>query len=819
MPKEIFNEDVEVLGNLKLAGVTDEIGDVLTINPTGDVRRRTLVEFLADLNITASDVSYNNTNSLLDAINVQDALDELRTLIPLVPNGVIWANYYWQSDYNYFVGYVQWAYLGIIKEYIFNEVMVLDPSDLLYDRIDWIVLNAITELLEIVPGIPSVSPAPEVLEPHQLPIAFVVVFAASTDPGATDENIYLENVEWTSSVFGNVNADSLVQPQAGLKSIAFTAASTGHYVDLDNGADISVANASSLRLGVYLPSGGGNRPSFNIVASDSLGTIGTTLVIDGQYGFQRNLRDVWQVLVIPAADLGLTNLLKSIRIVSGQFTSTYYIDNIILQYGVIPPGGGSYVPTGGYLGTGADLYNLILNHTHPWSDITSTPTTLAGYGITGTKAQFNTALTDGDFLFVGDVVSFPGFTSLFVDYGFTDNSANWNTAFSWGDHAGLYLPIGTQLAQTKALVPGEALVSYDAVTGLFTSAPAGGGASLDADVNQVAHGLVVGDAIYHNGSIFAKAQANDPDTSGVLGIVSEVADVDNFTYQYGGLFTPGSWTIGTDYFLSVTTAGAVVIEPTYVADNNEVRVYIGTGVPGGLLLAIDIGNEIITFNPGDLFRSEFNAHTILAATLDNTPLPLTVGTQTLVGRITGGNIAALTPAQVRTMLNVADGADVTNSTTVNAAGAVMESDYDAQTILAAILDNTPLPVTIGEEELVGRLTGGNIKGVTKTEVHTYVLDRVLENLTVTTTQTLDYQAYDTFNFVMTGATVFSESNLPTSGVNGKVILINMTGNFAPTYPAGWSTNITGIYDGTVNNVFTVWYIKSGVYKVTIIQPD
>jgi len=40
-------------------------------------------------------------------------------------------------------------------------------------------------------------------------------------------------------------------------------------------------------------------------------------------------------------------------------------------------------------------------------------------GITGTKAQFDTALTDGDFLYVGDVTSFPGFGTLTSDYGIT----------------------------------------------------------------------------------------------------------------------------------------------------------------------------------------------------------------------------------------------------------------------------------------------------------------------------------------------------------------------------------------------------------------
>lgn len=56
-------------------------------------------------------------------------------------------------------------------------------------------------------------------------------------------------------------------------------------------------------------------------------------------------------------------------------------------------------------------------------------------------------------------------------YGVTTaDITNWNTAFGWGDHSGLYLPIATQLAQTKSLVAGEYFTSYNAATGLFTSA-------------------------------------------------------------------------------------------------------------------------------------------------------------------------------------------------------------------------------------------------------------------------------------------------------------------------------------------------------------
>lgn len=48
-------------------------------------------------------------------------------------------------------------------------------------------------------------------------------------------------------------------------------------------------------------------------------------------------------------------------------------------------------------------------------------------------------------------------------------------------------------------------------------------------------------------------------------------------------------------------------------------------------------------------KALFDAHTILAATADNTPAALEVTEQTVVGRITGGNIAALSVAQLITL--------------------------------------------------------------------------------------------------------------------------------------------------------------------------
>jgi len=124
----------------------------------------------------------------------------------------------------------------------------------------------------------------------------------------------------------------------------------------------------------------------------------------------------------------------------------------------------------------------------------------------------------------------------------------------------------------------------------------GSGDKFTRDVNQASHGLSVGDAIRHNGSNYVKALGDSSSNSDVIGLVSAVTDVDNFTYQFAGLFTSGTWTNGTHYFLSTTVAGDVITEPVY--NVGEVRQHIGTGVPGGLLLEIDIGHVISASGSG-----------------------------------------------------------------------------------------------------------------------------------------------------------------------------------------------------------------------------
>lgn len=120
----------------------------------------------------------------------------------------------------------------------------------------------------------------------------------------------------------------------------------------------------------------------------------------------------------------------------------------------------------------------------------------------------------------------------------------------------------------------------------------------------------------------------------------------------------------------------------------------------------------------------FDANTILKADADDTPAPLTVPEQTLVGRITAGVITALTATQIRTLLNVEDGAtagdadaihdDVAAEITAIAAKAQAvandaliaedsaDSDNKKSLTVSALMDSI---VTSGGEVVV---SGGNV---------------------------------------------------------------------------------------------------------------
>lgn len=92
---------------------------------------------------------------------------------------------------------------------------------------------------------------------------------------------------------------------------------------------------------------------------------------------------------------------------------------------------------------------------------------------------------------------------------------------------------------------------------------------------------------------------------------------------------------------------------------------------------------------------------------------------------------------------------------------------------------------------------------------------LVTNASVSGTYDLDFSK-DTFELTLVGNTTLTVSNLPTAG-NTKVISVYMTGNFALTYPTGFTTRIVGTYNGLKNNLLAIEYRgATNAYWVTIV---
>lgn len=108
-------------------------------------------------------------------------------------------------------------------------------------------------------------------------------------------------------------------------------------------------------------------------------------------------------------------------------------------------------------------------------------------------------------------------------------------------------------------------------------------------------------------------------------------------------------TVGANWNIAEKNLDGAVIGPASVTDGYLVLfdgitgklIKAGTGAPG--TMAYEAATNYVA-------KSLYDANTILYATTDNTPAALTVGEQSIVGRKTGGSIAALTGTDVMNII-------------------------------------------------------------------------------------------------------------------------------------------------------------------------
>ncbi len=110
--------------------------------------------------------------------------------------------------------------------------------------------------------------------------------------------------------------------------------------------------------------------------------------------------------------------------------------------------------------------------------------------------------------------------------------------------------------------------------------------SVSIDVNQSSHGLSVGNAVKVTGTdTYAKAKADSAANSEVVGIVSEVADTNNFTLLMAGKISGlSSLSADTVYFLDPTTAGALTSTEPSTSGQVSKPLLVATSTTEGIFI-------------------------------------------------------------------------------------------------------------------------------------------------------------------------------------------------------------------------------------------
>lgn len=153
-------------------------------------------------------------------------------------------------------------------------------------------------------------------------------------------------------------------------------------------------------------------------------------------------------------------------------------------------------------------------------------------------------------------------------------------------------------------------------------------------------------------------------------------------------------------------------EPLFSTDTKKLHVSDGASALGVVMDAL------------------FGVHSIIAAVSDDTPVKVDVAEDRLLGRKSGGNIAALPKSDILTIINVEDGADVTDWTNVAAALAAAAADIAVNSQkITGLADPTAAQ---------GAATKAYVDGVAQgLNVHDAVAVATTANITLSGEQTID----------------------------------------------------------------------------------
>jgi hypothetical protein len=223
----------------------------------------------------------------------------------------------------------------------------------------------------------------------------------------------------------------------------------------------------------------------------------------------------------------------------------------------------------------------------------------------------------GDLICVNGLIkrcSAAGNPGTFVNVGETDFLALLDTPDTYTGHALQYVRVKSDLSglefQTPAGAGDMAQAQYDSnADNIVNSADVAGVTA--KTVIQNSHGFSAGHVLYLNGGTYALAKADVSSTAEVVGIVRTVVDGNTFILATNGYVSCFSGlTAGKLYFLSDTTAGALMDAETFVEGHISKPIFIATGLTTGYFfnmrgVEINVNNSNVSAYYQDFTSSSF----------------------------------------------------------------------------------------------------------------------------------------------------------------------------------------------------------------------
>lgn len=243
----------------------------------------------------------------------------------------------WQTGLTYIVTAATYAINGVIYNSP-ETTITLDAADLSDPRIDGFVVTTSNTAIDLT-GTPNADPANPSYDPAtQLPLTFVLISTAMTEPVFCRDSIYFPNngQTWAGAVSNatRINLTSTNNPYSITQDIEFTAAQNNDQLRLTKSTVISWGTYSVLVLKVRSKGAWPANSRVNIRMYNGLTPLGINVALgDGIFGFNSSITNVYQTIAIPLPNLGNVtspdNILFSVS-TTGANTIGFHLDDIEL---------------------------------------------------------------------------------------------------------------------------------------------------------------------------------------------------------------------------------------------------------------------------------------------------------------------------------------------------------------------------------------------------------------------------------------------------------------------------------------------------------